>query len=97
MMRECRNMLKLIGAAHGIGNMEDKRTVEVERRKRMSEKETEREKGDSLRATVVAKRRGGGDQANPGDRGSCRKRLGRAEGGNGDEKKGGSSGEDPDG
>ena len=27
MMRECRNILKLIGAAHGIGNMEDKRCL----------------------------------------------------------------------
>ena len=57
MMRELRNMLKLIEAANGIGNMEDKRTLEVERRKRMSEEETEREKGNSLKAMAVAKRR----------------------------------------
>ena len=57
MMRECRNMLKLIGAAHGIGSMEDKRTLESERKKRTTEEEMEREKGDSLRATAAAKRR----------------------------------------
>ena len=33
MMRECWNMLKMIGAAYGIGTMEDKRTLEAERRK----------------------------------------------------------------
>ena len=33
-MRECRNMLQLIGAAHDIGSMQDKRTLEAERRKR---------------------------------------------------------------
>ena len=42
MMRECRNMLKLIGAAHGIGSMEDMRTLESERRKRTAEEGTER-------------------------------------------------------
>ena len=49
-------MLKLIGAAHGIGNIEDKRTLESERRKRTAEEETEREKGDSLRAMAAAKK-----------------------------------------
>ena len=57
MMRECRNMLKLIGAAHGIGSIEDKRALEAERRKRTVEEDTEKEKADSLKATTAAKRR----------------------------------------
>ena len=57
MMRECRNMLKLIGVAHGIGSVEDKRTLESEWRKRTAEEETEREKKNSLRATAAAKKR----------------------------------------
>ena len=41
MMRECRNMLKLFGAAHGIGNAEDKKALEAERKRRTMEEETE--------------------------------------------------------
>ena len=37
--------------------MEDVRTLEAERRKRILEEKMEREKGDSHKATAVAKRR----------------------------------------
>ena len=57
MMRECRNMLKLIEAAHGIGSMEDKRTLDAERRKRTVEEGTEKEKEDSYKAMAAAKKR----------------------------------------
>ena len=50
-------MLKLIGAAHGIGSMEDKRILEAERRKRTAEEGTEKEKADSFKATAAAKKR----------------------------------------
>lgn len=33
MLWKCQNILKMVGAAHGIGSMEDKRTLEAERKK----------------------------------------------------------------
>ena len=47
--------LKLIGAAHGIGNTEDKRALEAERRKRTVQEDTKRETSVSLKVTAAAK------------------------------------------
>ena len=39
MMRECRTMFKMIGEVHGIENMQDMRTLEAERKKRIKQEE----------------------------------------------------------